>query len=261
MRNLMQNGWVFRALLLLCIIFIPLSAFAQDASVDSKVDKILRTMSDYIGGMESFSFSTKEQHNVNFWSGDRETIKKEQSFVVKRPNQLAWSVTRNGAHFSGVYDGSQISYFSKEKMKYAQVEAPDNLDDALDFASANLKLPLPIADILYSSPYDSFALTGTKGEYLGIEKVHGKKCHHLSFSHPALEWEMWIETGDKPLLRKLSLFYTQVEGVPESTIFLNDWNASPKITADTFSFTAPEGFDKVKVKLYLTEIAAADSQK
>lgn len=259
MYNFVRSGCALRGFVLAWLAFLPLSAMAQNAAIESKADETLRAMSDYLAGLESFSFSTDEKHDRGFLAGERKTVKKKQNITIRRPNKLVWSVTGNKRHAFGVYDGENLSYSIREKKAYAQVSAPDTLDDTLDFVSAGLRLPMPVADILYTSPYDSYVLPDTRGEYIGEEKVHGVSCHHLSFSHPALEWEMWIQTGDKPLLRKLSLFYTQVEEVPESTIYLNNWNASPEIKADTFNFTAPEGFQHVKVRLYLPQVAVEDS--
>ena len=40
------------------------------------------------------------------------------------------------------------------------------------------------------------------GEYVGVTELSGVRCHHLAFRSGDVDWQIWIEDGDKPLPRK-----------------------------------------------------------
>ena len=83
------------------------------------------------------------------------------------------------------------------------------------------------------------------GQYLGVGYVFDTKCHHLAFRQPSVDWQIWIEEGDKPLPRKLVITSKDTPAHPQYTAFLSDWKLSPKIDEAAFTFKAPDGAKKV----------------
>ena len=74
---------------------------------------------------------------------------------------------------------------------------------------------LPLADFLYADPYAVLMEGVTYGRYLGIHQAAGVACHHLAFSQDTIEWQIWIDAGEKPLPRKLVISYVQEPGEPQ----------------------------------------------
>jgi thiol-disulfide isomerase/thioredoxin len=94
----------------------------------------------------------------------------------------------------------------------------------------------------------------TKSEYVGIEEVDSAKCHRCRFEQEEFNWEIWIDAGDKPLVRKivpdLSKQFAQAGGMLEDAkieyvVTLKDWNIEPNFADADFAFTPPEGATKV----------------
>ncbi|HML30887.1 MAG TPA: DUF2092 domain-containing protein, partial [Hyphomicrobium sp.] len=79
----------------------------------------------------------------------------------------------------------------------------------------------------------------------GSDTINGKSCREFTVSTASGDdtWQVWMEQGDKPLLCKL--VYRSVDGPAQSNTF--HWNGAPKISPETFSFTAPAGAAKVDV--------------
>ncbi len=82
---------------------------------------------------------------------------------------------------------------------------------------------LPLADLLYSDPYAVLMAGVTYGRYLGIHQAAGVACHHLAFSQATIEWQIWIDAGDKPLPRKLVISYVQEPGEPQYSAVIRRW--------------------------------------
>jgi hypothetical protein len=82
--------------------------------------------------------------------------------------------------------------------------------------------------------------------YVGLHKVRGVPCHHLAFDGDDVQMQLWIDAGDKPLPRKVVFVQKKLEGSPEWTAYLSDWNLSPSLDDGLFNFVAPAGVKKVK---------------
>jgi hypothetical protein len=71
------------------------------------------------------------------------------------------------------------------------------------------------------------------------------KCHHLAFRQKTIDWQIWIQDGDKPLPRKMVITYKRDAGGPQFTARLSRWNVKPKLSKDTFEFEPPADAKKV----------------
>ena len=104
---------------------------------------------------------------------------------------------------------------------------------------------LPLVDLLYSDPYAVLIEGVTYGRYLGIHQAAGVACHHLAFSQDTIEWQIWIDAGEKPLPRKLVISYVQEPGEPQYSAVIRRWNLESSVPEGLFTFEAPEGAQKV----------------
>ena len=82
--------------------------------------------------------------------------------------------------------------------------------------------------------------------YVGEGLVRGVKCHHLAFDKDDIQWQIWIDAGEKPLIRKLLINQKKLPAEPQWTAYLTDWNFSPQLSDNLFAFTPPEKATKTK---------------
>jgi len=85
--------------------------------------------------------------------------------------------------------------------------------------------------------------------------VNGRRCHRLSFVEPGKEWELWIEAGDTPLLRRIAVnrLPGHVERGPASRpistnrfdeyITFSDWKTNTQLPPELFILEPPENVD------------------
>jgi thiol-disulfide isomerase/thioredoxin len=139
--------------------------------------------------------------------------------------------------------------------RYTVKDAPTDLKDWSDVEAGGM---MGASGAYLSADSEEFykALTEgvTKSEYVGMEEVDSAQCHRCRFEQEEFNWEIWIDAGDKPLVRKivpdLSKQFAQAGGVLENAkmeyvVTLTDWNVDPSFTDDDFAFTPPEGATKV----------------
>jgi hypothetical protein len=56
-----------------------------------------------------------------------------------------------------------------------------------------------------------------------------------------VDWQIWVQDGDKPVPCKLVITSKKMKGEPQFEARFSKWDGAPNLTADTFVFKPPEG--------------------
>jgi len=76
--------------------------------------------------------------------------------------------------------------------------------------------------------------------------VGGVQCDHLAFRGPVVDWQMWIQDGAQPLLRKYVITTKDLAGWPQFTLVVRDWNLAPSFGDSRFSFVPSAGARQIE---------------
>ncbi len=215
-------------------------------AIEEKADKILRQMSDFIESQQKFSFSAKTERDILTTTGVFINISQNGDMVVNRPNQFWANTTGDLVQREFWYDGSKVTVVDPERNIYSTEDAPASMDETLDTLTKKLNVNMPLAELLYSDIYEGLTKNVQFGYYFGMTEVEGVPCHQLVFVQDGIDWQVWIENSDTPLLRKVAIAYKNREGVPRYTATLSNWNLEPEIATDRFTFSPPANAKKVE---------------
>lgn len=205
-------------------------------------------MGEFLAKLPHFALEAEETFDEIPDGELRRQLTNLRRVAVERPNHLAADATGDTLNRAAWYDGRTLVVLDKEHNVYAAMEMPGTIDATLDKLTDEYGVVLPLADLLYSDPYAVLMEGVTYGRYLGIHQAAGVPCHHLAFSQQEIEWQIWIDAGDKPLPRKLAISYVQEAGEPQYSATLRRWNLESKAPEGLFTFEAPEGAQKVDPK-------------
>jgi hypothetical protein len=128
---------------------------------------------------------------------------------------------------------------------YAQIPAPGTIDETMDMLLDQYGVRTPLADLLSDDLYAVLMENVKTCRYLGLHYAEGIKCHHIAATQKDIDWQIWIDSGDVPQLRKIVITYKQKPGEPQYTAILKSFDAIPRLPEDTFAFKAPEGANKI----------------
>jgi hypothetical protein len=243
-----------RRLLRICTLgtlFACLPAFGGEegttAGVDPKVGKILRGMSEHLNSLQHFSFRTENTSDeILVSSGQRLQFGTTVEIFVRRPNRLRASIRGDLRDQELFYDGETITLLNRNPDLYASIDAPPRIDAAMNLARESFALVAPLADFIYANAGDALMENVESGLYAGLHRVHGVECHHLAFTQDDIDWQIWIENSQTPVPRKLVITDKQVEGVPQFTALLLDWNFSPELKDDLFRFSPLQDAERIE---------------
>ena len=237
----------------------PRPGHTQPTGMEPQAEKLLRRMSDYLASRQQFTLKAQSTLEAVLTSGQKIQFDSPATLEVSRPNKLRAHRKGDIVNQEFFYDGKTLTLYNPKENLYATVAAPSTIDEMLDFAREKLDVIAPGAEILYGNAGERMLKVATSGFVVGNSVVEGVKCTHLAFRGSEVDWQIWIEDGDKPLARKFVLTSKQVNGSPEFTVLIRSWDLTPKLTDREFSFVPPKGAKKIEF-LQLTAEASEMSR-
>lgn len=224
----------------------PQLGHAQPAGIDPQAEKLLRRMSDYLASRQQFTAKAESTLEVVLTSGQKLQYDSPATLSVSRPNRLHAHRKGDIANQEFFYDGKTLTLYNPRENLYATTAAPPTVDETLDFAREKLDIIAPAAELFYKNAAERMLKESTSGFVVGPSVVASVKCTHLAFRGAEVDWQIWIEDGDKPLPRKFILTSKKVAGEPQFTVIIRNWDVAPKLTNQEFSFTPPKGAKKIE---------------
>jgi hypothetical protein len=221
------------------------SKSSQESAVDPQAKDALTRMSDHLKSLQSFAVH-EDIAREQVINGD---LKVQKSFsadaVVRRPDRFKANVVGDDdKNHTVFFDGKMITVYMPARKYYAQMESPGTIGDALDIAQSRYGVELPATDFMRTAPGDDFIKGLTAAGEVGKSRVGSDDCEHYAYRTADVDYQLWIESGDKPLPRKLVITSKKQPTQPEYTVLFT-WDLSPKIDDAAFAFTPPEGVTKI----------------
>jgi hypothetical protein len=168
--------------------------------------------------------------------------------LMRRPDALVVKTHAGpGSDWTLWSRGTALSVLRSDRNEYATIQVPPTIESMLDFLHEEHDLQLPVADFLYADLYRVLTENVQTGAYLGLRTVADRQCHHLLFTQANVDWQIWIDSGDVALPRKVVITHKNEAGEPQYAAELHDWNLAPGIPEGTFDFKAPAAAKAVSV--------------
>ena len=243
-RQIIQSFVRRRVLIVLMTLVVftgPLQA--QDTKTDAQ--KVLKAMSDYIAAQKNFLITfdsdveviTPEVQKIQFTSSGEA--------LLSRPDKLHAQRTGGYSDLEVVFDGAIFSVYGKHMNAFAQMDFPGSVDQLVKRFKYDTSFSLPGADFLFSDIYDELMSDVIDAKYVGLGIVDGVECDQVAFRTRNKDWQLWVETGDRPIPRKYVITSKAVAAAPQYTIRIKQWQSNPRFAEDEFIFKAPPGAAKL----------------
>jgi hypothetical protein len=215
--------------------------------IDDEALEVFKAMSDHLAAAREFAFHTETSHDVVQRSGVKVEFGASRRTLVSRPNKMRLeSRRRDGVSGVVIFDGKNMWAYVPDENVFASHEQQGDLDDAIDYAVAELGIEAPLADLVSPDLYESATSKLTSALYLGETEVAGETCEHLLMSNDIADFQLWITAGDKPLLRRIVITYRDEPGEPQYRAQFSEWDLAPEDTANQLRFEPPAGAERVR---------------
>jgi hypothetical protein len=202
--------------------------------------QLLKASTDFLARQQAFSVDTESSIEVVLDSGQKLQFDHTAKVAVERPDKLRAERTGDLVDQVFYYDGKSLTLHNPARNYYATVAAPRTLEEMLDFAREQLDIVAPASDLFYKNAYDILMQDVTSGFVVGKAVVDGVRCNHLAFRAPHVDWQVWIEDGARPLVRKLVITTRDKLNAPQFTVVAKKWDLEPRFAAGTFTYVPPK---------------------
>jgi hypothetical protein len=214
---------------------------AQNVSPEAQA--VLNRMTSYLQTLKSFTIRSHSTRDEVMGYGYKLQHNESSTLTMQKPNLLRSEVIGDIRDRTFIYDGKNLVIYSPNENVYATAPAPDTIGKLVG-GLLNAGIEMPTIDVLAQAYNGNIAQKVRGGVLAGETIIEGVVCDHLAFRQSDADWQIWIEQGARPLIRKLVVTTRYEVGDPQYSATLS-WDLNPKINKDTFVFTAPKDAAKI----------------
>ena len=227
----------------------PLAAIAQEGDGASAIEPealaVIDAMAKKLTEATTFAYKTETSYDVVQDSGLKVEFGGSRHSTIQRPDHFRLdSQRRAGSAGIMVFDGKQLSAFVPEHKAYATTEFEGDMQEAIDYLVSELRVKAPLAELVSPDVATAIRKDLTRALHLGPAIVAGHDTHHLLLSNDYADFQMWIDEGDEPVMRRIVITYREERGEPQFRAQFVEWDFSPD-TKGLFDFEPPEDAERV----------------
>lgn len=225
---------------------VPLTSnlsWAETSSIDVKAENSLEKMFNYLENQSSLSFQADISQDLVFSNGQKIQLGAVAKLKVHRPDKLHIDYQGDRRDVRFYYDGQTFTMEGVRNNVYANFSTSsetNNINALVNNIGEKLNITLPLGEIISTeNNVETIRERNISGVYVGESMVNGIACHHLAFRKEDLDWQIWIEKGDRALPRKLVITYKDDPFSPQYSALLSDWNFNSISAQDPIFFFNP----------------------
>ena len=222
---------------------IVLAWFAAAALAVPVPEQVLKSSLDRIAQAKNIRVRAIVMSDDVVATGQKLQRSSDGIIKIRRPNGFRVDTVADRYRRRIQYDGSTLAIYDPDKKFYATYAAPSTIDATVADVKQKLGLDLPLSQLFAENAYASFAAPRV-ATYVGLHRVQGIACHHLAFAQDNVDWQIWIGESDQ-LPHKIVIDFKTRPGRPQYVAVLSDWNLDAQFTPTEFTFTPPEGAEKI----------------
>lgn len=222
------------------------AAEKKPPAIDPKAIAALKRMSAFLQQQKSFAVHTNTQTDYVLDSGQKIQQSSTGDLMVRRPDRLRANTVSDRKERQFFYDGKTFTLYSPAVGYYATVPALPTIRQAADQIQERYAVELPLVDLFRFGTDQDPTQEITAAMYVGQARVNGLDTDQYAFRQPGLDWQIWIERGDRPLPVKVVLTTTDDPAQPEHSIELA-WTLGATFDDSVFAFAPPRDATKIAI--------------
>ena len=211
---------------------------------DPKAIAALRRMGEFLREQRTFTVSGETSTDEVLDTGQKIQLESTVELKARRPDRLRVDIDSDRKQRSLYYDGTTFTVFGERVGYYAQVPAPPTIAETIEQIQDRLGISMPLVDLFYWGTKDSDEAAIVGAVDIGPSRVNGVDTEHYVFRQADVDFQLWIETGAKPLPRKLVITTLSEPAQPQHSVLMT-WNLSPELDEAEFRFVPPAGAQRI----------------
>ena len=246
---------------ILAIVFMGVATQARAQTtpdIDPDAMAALDKMGTYLRSLKAFQIRAAISTENVLDDGQKVEIDSVADLLVDKPDKLRMEAKGDQQHRTFFYDGKTFTLFAQRLNFYATVPAPPTIIELIDKLQEKFDIELPLVDMFdWGTPRATDKEISSAID-LGPASIEGVTCEQFAFRQLGIDWQIWIQSGDYPLPRKLVITTLTDEARPEYTSVYT-WNLAPSFDDTAFIFDKPK--DALKITIEDVQLARSDADR
>jgi hypothetical protein len=225
---------------------IPSSAIAATPAVQPEGLAALEKMSAYLRSLKQFGLHADTTIDLVTEDDQKLQFPGTLDYKVRAPDGLYIGMKTDRKERELYYDGKTLTVYGPRNKLYAQTPAPPTIAALLGVAEDKYGIELPLADLFLWGTAKAPAASLRSGAYVGPARIDGTITDQYAFRQDGVDWQVWIEAGDKPLPRRMVITTTDDPAQPQFASTLT-WNTNAAIRDSDFAFSPPKDAHRIEL--------------
>lgn len=205
-------------------------------------------MADFLARLPRFRVAARIGYDVVQENGEKIEFGEMRDVIVDRPDRMRVDVTRSDDDRGLLlFDGTSITVFDADNNVYSRIEKPGDLDALITYFVKDLKMRLPLAQLLVTSLPAQLEKRVRSVDYIERSVALDVPCDHLAARGDNADVQVWIAQGDQPLPRRVVITYRDAPGAPQFRADLFGWDLAPETSDSLFAFAPPAGAEEIPI--------------
>jgi hypothetical protein len=204
---------------------------------------MLKAMTDYVAGQKNISVTYDSDIEVITSHLQKIQFTSSGQVQLSRPDKLRATRTGGYRDVEVVFDGKLVTINDKDTKHFAQIAAEGTADHLIDVLREEHGVVAPGADLLLPHAFEVMTADTIEGAVIGKGVIDGVECDHLAFRNVDTDWQIWIESGARPIPRKYVITSKGVAEAPQYTLRIKEWKTD--VPADAFVFKPDPSATKI----------------
>jgi hypothetical protein len=214
-------------------------------AIDPQAEKILQNLTLQKHKNLNASFEVFDTMEEVLESGQKIQYSHVRKVILNEPKRLWIESTGDITNTTIWKDDRTVTLLDRDNNVYGQAEALGTIDETMDMMIDTYGVFTPLADLLSDDLFSVLMKDVKTCRYLGLHHVEGKKCHHIAATQERIDWQVWVDVGDMPVIRKIVITYTQQPESPQYIAVLKNATELDQVPENAFTFNLPEGAKKI----------------
>ena len=209
-------------------------------------------MTDYTASQKSISATFDSDIEVITPDLQKLQFTSSGQIRLERPDKLRVKRTGGYTDVDLVFDGKTVSLYGNNAKAYVQADAAGTIDQLIDRLQSTAGGAMPGTDLLLSNSFDELTANVIEARHIGQGVIDGVECEHLAFRGVDTDWQIWVESGARPIPRKYVITSKTLAGAPQYSLKIKEWKTDVPAEADTYVFKPPADAKKVDLDALAT---------
>jgi len=224
-------------------------AYAQDTNpnIDPQAAEILQNMSYFLGSKDQYTFKAEIMFDQLVNSNRKIQYSAEEKVYIKKNGNLTIEYISDLGGYKLWFEAGKTTILELPTNLFSTATLPATIDQALKKLKEEYNFTPALSDLLFINTFRALTANVQSGSYFGSSKVFGVRCDHLAFVQQNIDWQIWVESGKRPIPRKLVITYKDLPGAPQFIAILRDWVIDRPITNFAFKADIPKLSQKAEM--------------